>query len=51
MMMFVRIPSGPPFITRKALVIDKGFSYGAPGRAHSLGGESPLRTLVTETVS
>jgi hypothetical protein len=25
--------------------------YCAPGRAHSLGGESPLRTLMTGTVS
>jgi hypothetical protein len=27
------------------------FFYGAPGRAHSFGGVSPLRTLMTGTVS
>jgi hypothetical protein len=28
-----------------------GFFCCAPGRAHSLGGASPLRTLMTGTVS
>jgi hypothetical protein len=31
--------------------ISGGFLLCAPGRAHSLGGESPLRTLMTGTVS
>jgi len=29
----------------------KGLLYGAPGRAHMLGGVSPLRALMMGTVS
>ena len=37
--------------TFEARRLGGGFLHGAPGRAHSLGGGSPLRTLMTGTAS